>query len=254
MNLTIFVHTSIHKYTREVSSSYVKTGMGNLAGNKGAVAVSFKYKEKSFLFIGCHLAAGHSATENRNKDFHRINTCLPIINKIPNEENTISDQFDVCVLFGDLNYRININAEVAMKLIKNEALDKLLGYDQLYDETHLNNLQINNFGEGFINFNPTYKYLAVTVDMSEKNRCEYDLSERTPSWTDRILFKSTYDSLTQIEYHSIDQTYTSDHKPVYAIFKCDFKDLEKILKKRGSNSKQDEYITSGSKSNVCLIY
>jgi synaptojanin len=251
MNIAIFVHFSIEKFIRDVNSNYIKTGMGNLVGNKGAVAVSYKYKEKSFLFIGCHLAAGHSATENRNRDFYRINTSLSISNKSASEEKTISDQFDVCVLFGDLNYRVNINAEVATKLIQNDALDTLLEYDQLYDEAQLNNLQINNFDEGLILFNPTYKYYPALKE--DENKCNYDLSERTPSWTDRILFKSDEDCLTQIKYNSIQETYTSDHKPVYAVFRCDFKDLDKVLKKRGMKE-ENKSIENVSKSQVCQIF
>jgi hypothetical protein len=41
---------------KDVSSTYVKTGIGNFIGNKGAVAISFKLKEKSIAIVNCHLA------------------------------------------------------------------------------------------------------------------------------------------------------------------------------------------------------
>lgn len=251
MNLVVFVHCSIEKLIQDVNSSSIKTGIGNVIGNKGALAISLKYKEKTFLFIGCHLAAGHSAIENRNKDFLRINTSLSIANKSSSQEETISDQFDVCVFLGDLNYRVNINTEVATKLIQNEALDKLLDYDQLYDEAKLNNLQINNFDEGLILFNPTYKYYPSLKENA--NKCIYDLSERTPSWTDRILFKSNDECLTQLKYNSIQETYTSDHKPVYAVFRCDFKDLNKIFEKNCINQ-EHKFLENSSKSQACHIF
>ena len=41
---------------KDVSSTHVKTGIGNLIGNKGAVSISFKLKEKSIAIVNCHLA------------------------------------------------------------------------------------------------------------------------------------------------------------------------------------------------------
>jgi len=40
----------------DISSTYVKTGIGNMIGNKGAVAISFKIKQKSIAIINSHLA------------------------------------------------------------------------------------------------------------------------------------------------------------------------------------------------------
>ena len=64
----------------------------------------------------------------------------------------------MCFLFGDLNYRINIYPEIAVKLISNHDLVTLIEYDQFLDEVLKNNVKCNNFKEGFIKFNHTYKY------------------------------------------------------------------------------------------------
>ena len=43
------------KINKEIESDEVATGFGNLIGNKGGIGISFKFFQKSFLFINCHL-------------------------------------------------------------------------------------------------------------------------------------------------------------------------------------------------------
>ena len=46
-----------------------------------------------------------------------------------------------------------------------------------------------------------------------------------PGWTDRILYKSKkFTDLLLCKYDCILDTKTSDHKPVFAIFKLDIED------------------------------
>jgi len=67
IHLCVFVHRSLLPYVKsnsmesflinlDIESSEVATGIGNLLGNKGAVAVSFRIGNRSFLFVNCHLA------------------------------------------------------------------------------------------------------------------------------------------------------------------------------------------------------
>ena len=79
---------------------------------------------------------------------------------------------------------------------------------------------------------PTYKF-------KEKNN-EYDY-ERVPGWTDRILFKSKkmYDIML-CEYNSIENILLSDHKPVFAIFKINFKNKENYEKVIEINDNKNE--------------
>ena len=94
------------------------------------------------------------------------------------QEGTITDQFDVAIFMGDLNYRINSCIEyINICLYKND-LNNLIKYDQMKNEIYENRLNINNFKEADIIFPPTYKYLTDT--------CIYD--ENIPGWTDRILY------------------------------------------------------------------
>jgi hypothetical protein len=46
--------------------------MQGIAGNKGAVGVSFLIGDTSFAFLVCHFAAGSSNVKERNMDYWTI--------------------------------------------------------------------------------------------------------------------------------------------------------------------------------------
>lgn len=56
IHIMVFVHKTLYTEVNYIGSSAIKTGFYNLMGNKGAVAVWFKYKKVSFIFINCHLS------------------------------------------------------------------------------------------------------------------------------------------------------------------------------------------------------
>ena len=141
-----------------------------------------------------------------------------IKNNLVNEEDDeykLIDDYDFAILSGDLNYRLNILQEDIEEIMNQKNPEILWDKDQLNNEIK----KENKFEEGLINFMPTYKY--------KKNSDEYDY-KRIPAWTDRILFKSKkkYDIML-CEYNSIQNINISDHKPVYAIFKINFKNRKK---------------------------
>lgn len=55
---------------------YVHTGVGNMLGNKGGVAIAFKFDDTRLLFVTAHFAAHEKMLAQRNADFHRINKFL----------------------------------------------------------------------------------------------------------------------------------------------------------------------------------
>jgi hypothetical protein len=70
-----------------------------------------------------------------------------------------------------------------------------------------------DYVEHAITFPPTYKF--------DLNSDDYDTSTkaRTPSWTDRILYKSNSDLAWEcLHYSSVAHIKSSDHRPVHAIF------------------------------------
>jgi hypothetical protein len=56
IHLMIFVHKSLTSFIKHVGSTYIKTGLYNYGGNKGAVSIWFMFKHISIIFINCHLA------------------------------------------------------------------------------------------------------------------------------------------------------------------------------------------------------
>ncbi len=60
----------------DVQSDAIATGIGNKLGNKGGVGVSFSLGQTSMLFVCAHFSAHQNAVEERNRDFHRIDTGL----------------------------------------------------------------------------------------------------------------------------------------------------------------------------------
>ena len=140
-----------------------------------------------------------------------INSIISNNPEIKTKEKTMDD-YDFVILSGDLNYRIDFNiTDDINELIKQKNPEILWDKDQLTKEIK----RENEFQEGIINFMPTYKY--------KDNSDEYDY-ERKPGWTDRILYKSkkNYDIML-CKYNCIKEVYLSDHKPVYAVFKINFK-------------------------------
>ena len=154
--------------------------------------------------------------DDKNENNHLSNKMLnSSIIDLDDKEDKLMEDFDFVILSGDLNYRLDISQEDIEEIINQKNPEILWDKDQL-------SLEIKNkhlFKEGIINFMPTYKY--------KENTDEYDY-KRIPAWTDRILFKSKkkYDIML-CEYNSIQNINISDHKPVYAIFKINFKNRKK---------------------------
>ena len=125
------------------------------------------------------------------------------------------NQYDLVIFSGDLNYRINMEKEEVKKLIDNKDFETLLEKDQLYSAMNKKEIDLDDFYEGRITFLPTYKFLDGTS--------EYDYAERVPGWTDRILYRANnLSDIILCKYSSIHDVKTSDHKPVFAIFKINF--------------------------------
>jgi hypothetical protein len=120
---------------------------------------------------------------------------------------------EVCILNGDLNYRIDsIPRHVIINAIRQNNLTKLLERDQLLASRRKNpGFRLRSFIESPITFAPTYKY-DVGSD-------EYDSSEkkRSPAWCDRVLYRGS-GRVKQLDYRRL-EVRASDHRPVCASFK-----------------------------------
>ncbi|KAK6306584.1 hypothetical protein J4Q44_G00235090 [Coregonus suidteri] len=104
--------------------------------------------------------------------------------------------------------------EVEVLLNQNQGVDMgpLLHHDQLSKEMKDGSI-FKGFQEAQIQFIPTYKF-DVGYDV-------YDTTskQRTPSYTDRILFRNRQvDDIKVIKYTSCSTIKTSDHRPVIGMF------------------------------------
>ncbi|KAL8852415.1 MAG: hypothetical protein Q9221_002721 [Calogaya cf. arnoldii] len=218
--LVVFVKSSALKKIKNVEGSVKKTGMSGMAGNKGAVAIRMDYANTRICLVTAHLAAGFANYEERNRDYRTISHGLRF------QRNRSIDDHDTVIWLGDFNYRIGLSDEKVRRLIQAGDLGTLYQNDQL-------NLQMIAgqvfpfYSESQITFMPTYKY--------DNGTDEYDSSEkaRIPAWCDRILRKGN--NLKQVEYATAPLRF-SDHRPVYATFKCTVQSIDEQRKEELSRS------------------
>lgn len=226
-----------------VQHTHSATGLlAGTVGNKGGLVVTFHFGPVSLCFVSCHLAAHASAAEKRNNDCREI---LQETWPVCHPDLDIVTQFDHCFWFGDLNYRLDLSkdqelptlalgkqrdvaahkdsmAPVATSrpddfltvsdLIENGQFQELLKFDQLRQFKDCGKA-FAGFSEGQMDFAPTFKVERIQGVSHQ--------SERTPSYCDRILWKSTEaleGNAEQRLLSSADQVSSSDHKPVYAHF------------------------------------
>lgn len=219
----VFVKSSLRERIRGLSVAEVKRGMGGLHGNKGAVAVRFQVDETSVCFVNCHLAAGQSQANSRHNDIAAILEAG--VFPAERDPEVRMDSFtgggdgamildhEICVLNGDLNYRIDtMSRDTVVKAIRQQQLPKLLERDQLLVAWRRNpTFRLRVFDEMPITFAPTYKY-----DVGSDN---YDTSEkkRSPAWCDRLLFRGQ-GRVQQLDYRR-HEVRVSDHRPVTGHFR-----------------------------------
>lgn len=218
----IFVKADLRDRISNLSSAEVKRGMGGLHGNKGAIAVRFMIDDTSLCFINCHLAAGQSQANSRHTDLAAIletaifpverDQAKRIDSFIGGGDGSMILDHELCLLNGDLNYRIDtMSRDTVVMAVRSNNLTKLLERDQLLVARRRNpGFKLRAFEELPITFAPTYKY-----DVGTDN---YDTSEkrRSPAWCDRLLYRGG-GRIEQLDYvrHEVR---VSDHRPVSGRF------------------------------------
>lgn len=233
--LAVFVRERIRERVRYVHQAQVKTGLAGLHGNKGALVCRLIIDDSSVCLVNCHLAAGHSQTAARQLDLNTITRsarlkplAVPDGVFLGGSGELISDH-EHCILFGDLNYRLELSRPEAEGALHSGALPLLLQRDQLGEqlETVLDH-PLAAFREAPIRFAPTYKYDRGTriLDSSEK--------QRVPAYCDRILLRGDDDdnnnndaASTILSYDAIDDMLLSDHRPVCATVQLAVKAIDR---------------------------
>lgn len=192
--------------------------------------------DSSICLVNCHLAAGQSQTANRNNDVTAIldSELLPRLrtSHLSNDiltsggDGSMVMDHEICILNGDLNYRIDtMGRDTVIKAVNASNISKLLERDQLLVSRRRHpELRIRAFKECPITFAPTYKY-DVGSD-------RYDTSEkrRAPAWCDRILYRGP-GKVKQIDYRRHDLR-VSDHRPVSGRFRLRIKTIMEVERAR----------------------
>lgn len=219
--LILFVRSSLLNSVRDLAIGEVKTGMGGATGNKGSIAVRLTMNCTSICFVCSHFAAGQNEVVARNSDFHTA------IKRIRFPLGRTIQGHDIIVWLGDFNYRISLSGEEVKAAIRSNNFAYLSEHDQLSQQKELGNV-FTGFNEGPLHFAPTYKYDTFSDDYDTSEKC------RSPAWTDRILWADE-DKLVRLIHYGRSELKTSDHRPVFAIFrletlKFDFVKAEPVLK------------------------
>ena len=90
---------------RRVETARVGTGVGDVLGNKGAVACALRLEGgASLAFVGSHLQAFQAHVAGRNADFRDIVERLSLGHK----GLDLHAQYDHVFWCGDLNYRVDL--------------------------------------------------------------------------------------------------------------------------------------------------
>ncbi|KZV55867.1 hypothetical protein F511_15717 [Dorcoceras hygrometricum] len=203
----------------------VACGIMGYLRNKGSVSVSLCIGGTSFCFTAAHLASGEKKGDEgrRNHQVSKIfrRTTFRRINDDGDELHPLTILgHDQIFLFGDLNYRLYLEDNLARELIQHANWRELQKFDQLRREQE-NGGVFQGWEEGDIEFAPTYKYSSSNCNRYSGG-IPYRAGEkqRTPAWCDRILWNGK--GVKQLSYFRSESKF-SDHRPVSALFSTQIK-------------------------------
>uniref|UniRef100_A0A8C9P338 Phosphatidylinositol polyphosphate 5-phosphatase type IV n=1 Tax=Spermophilus dauricus TaxID=99837 RepID=A0A8C9P338_SPEDA len=220
--VSLFIRRDLIWFCSEVECSTVTTRIVSQIKTKGALGVSFTFFGTSFLFITSHFTSGDGKVAERLLDYTRTIQALALPRNVPDTNPyrssaaDVTTRFDEVFWFGDFNFRLS-GGRTAVEAILKQGLDvdvpALLQHDQLIQEMKKGSI-FKGFQEPDIHFLPSYKF-----DIG-KDTYDSTSKQRTPSYTDRVLYRSRHKGdICPVKYSSCPGIKTSDHRPVYGLFR-----------------------------------
>jgi len=230
MRLYVFVKSELSRLVYGVDINAENTGIGGVMWNKGGIIATLTLFRTRISFLTAHLQAheGHDNYDRRNSSLKEI------LNGAKVGEGR-SYKYDASVLshymfvMGDLNYRTVLPHDICMstedkekhheehvrrtiEMVEEKKWDELYSCDELCMAL-ANKECLIGFQTPPCNFNPTFKM--------ERTEGYVYKDQRTPSYTDRILWKTAKgfeDNIETVAYHPCPRFITSDHKPIRGAF------------------------------------
>ncbi|XP_070509543.1 inositol polyphosphate 5-phosphatase E [Chironomus tepperi] len=242
LHLAVFMRRDLIWYCSEPEDASLSVRPGSHFKTKGAVAISFCLFGTTMLFVTSHLTAHQQKVKERVQDIKRIihSLDLPRNLNVRHRAKDVTQNFDSVYWCGDLNFRLSEPRDNLMKWLKETQfpLPSHLPHGYLHTDQLTSVLAdgaaFRGFKEAKINFPPTYKYDVGTQQFDTSSK------QRAPAYTDRILYKyklpplglrrpsamtsssrptSPHSPIKCIAYDSVQSIVSSDHKPVWALFK-----------------------------------
>jgi hypothetical protein len=248
MRILIMAKGNILPHTTNWQLSCQATGIGGVVANKGGIVAKFDYRDESLCFVCSHLAAHQGAKhrQQRNDMAHTVQEAA----RVGNKKLDVGSQADHVFWAGDLNYRIDLPEADGEERTHEEQLEQVssliadlqnsrkqlqqgdelqreikegrafAGFTdaltQCFERGHNDSTRdaSGNLIQGTWTFAPTFKTKrAVSFGYNP---------QRVPSFTDRILWRSAPGREQCVELVKFSPEFelcTSDHKPVYAVFR-----------------------------------
>lgn len=231
LHLAIFLRRDLIWYCSMPEEASISVRPGTAFRTKGAVACAFMVFGTSFLFVNTHLTAHQEKVKERVSDVKKIVNSLDLPKNLPIKHKTkdVTQNFDYVFWAGDLNFRLATPRAKVLEWLAKTSFPLpahlphgYMHYDQLCSVLS-DGAAFRGFSEANITFPPTYKYDTGTQNFDTSSK------QRTPAYTDRILFKHRHvrrlsgqpetPPIECLVYDSVPSIVTSDHKPVWGVFK-----------------------------------
>lgn len=240
LHLVVFIRRDLIWFCSLPEDDSFSVRPGTAFRTKGAVAISFYLFGTSFLFVTSHLTAHQAKVKERVQDIRRIINSLDLPRNFMtrHKNQDVTQNFDSVYWCGDLNFRLAEPREKLLKWIETTQfpLPEHLPHGYMHTDQLKNVLAdgaaFKGFKEANILFPPTYKYDVGTQQFDTSSK------QRAPAYTDRILYKYRTSSsvlrrgsllisggtppphpIECLAYDSVPSIVTSDHKPVWALFR-----------------------------------
>jgi len=242
LHLAVYMRRDLIWYCSVPEDASMSVRTGSAFRTKGAVAISFCLFGTSMLFVTSHLTAHQQKVKERVSDVKRIINALDLPRNLPNQRHKnkdVTQNFDNVFWCGDLNFRLGEPREKLLEWIQNTKfpLPSHLPHGYMHTDQLTSVLAdgaaFRGFMEANITFPPTYKYDPGSQNFDTSSK------QRAPAYTDRILYKyrqmqglvirrqtlvpgvstPTQPHVQCLLYDSVPSITTSDHKPVWALFR-----------------------------------